>query len=75
MFEVFEVERDVPRPAHRKTRPHIYPFREMEPGDSFRVPGDLVTRVRSAAKEHGRRYEKKFSVLKTDEGYRCWRTE
>lgn len=54
----------------------IYPFGEMEIGESFSLPlTDRITNLRAAAKMFGVRNGKKFTVRTIrDEGVaRCWR--
>lgn len=48
-----------------------FPFAEMEIGDSFRVEVDQAKRVRSYVSEPSR--VGKYSVVKYDGAYRCWR--
>lgn len=49
-----------------------YPWREMEVGDSFLFPAEKAF-PRQAARTAGQRLNRKFTVRKTDEGFRCWR--
>lgn len=50
-----------------------YPFKVMEVGDSFFVPVNMRSRVVSASSWYGRHHNMKFSVRKTEQGFRCWR--
>lgn len=70
---IVEKGHPIPRPTTR-----VYPFGDMEPGDSFFVPpGENAERtknnVRCAAKAFGRRKGWKFTVRKDGEGVRVWR--
>lgn len=76
----FTVEKNVPIPRSNWTGNYRYPFRQMEIGDSFFVPGDspgeAAIRVRSAASYFCHRNPGfYFSVLKVDGGCRVWRIE
>lgn len=69
----FQIEKGVPRPAKRQRT--VYPFREMEIGDSFFVSGENSERSRliNAASWFGTRNGVKLSVRKVDGGARVWR--
>jgi hypothetical protein len=55
-------------------RPPKYPWATMKIGDSFLFPDHLKSQsCYNIAKYGGLRNGVKFSVRKTDEGYRCWR--
>jgi hypothetical protein len=41
---MFQIEKNIPVPS----KASLYPFRQMEIGDSFLVPADAITRARSA---------------------------
>ncbi len=69
----FKVEAGVSFPE-RKERTAKYPFWKMEVGDSFAFPSDLHRRVVSAASAYGSEHDRKYSVIRTGDGYRCWRT-
>jgi len=71
-----KIEKKVAMPdkSARGAKPK-YPFRQMKPGDSFAVPSDLKTKITVAASQHGLRNDQKFSVLRTEKGYRCWRVK
>ncbi len=56
----------------------IYPFGEMEVGDSFFVPaGDApIRKLYNAASQYGKRHgkgQKKFAVRSVPSGARVWR--
>lgn len=68
----FKIEHDIPAPEGGSRK---YPFNQMKPGDSFLINGGGHQAVSSAAtnfaKGSGRGW--KFTVKRTNEGYRCWR--
>lgn len=55
--------------------PRLFPFDEMEVGDSFSIPSSRTAKqVREGASLYGRRYGKKFIVTyDNDLKLRCWR--
>lgn len=65
----FRIEKNVPLPE--KT---VYPFDDMEVGDSFFDDTSGESKIRGEA---GRAsvMGRKFKVKKTPDGYRCWRVE
>ena len=66
-----KIDKNVPMPtaqSHQK-----YPFMDMDVGDSFSVPEGCLQGVRNASHMAGKRKGLKFTVRKTNEGYRCWR--
>lgn len=69
---MFEIEKNV----ELNTRKVVYPFQDMEVGDSFSFPVNLYHKVASAASGYGRRNNMKFSMRSfKDEGVgRIWRT-
>lgn len=69
-----------PKNLAAQGRPALYPFKDMEVGDSFPIEDDeAATRVRSAAGYHNGVAKKQnqpnhFRVSKTPKGdWRCWR--
>lgn len=52
----------------------VYPFSQMEIGDSFAVLTGELEKVRSAASNFKKRHGKTFCVQKHGDGHRCWRT-
>lgn len=72
----FEIDKNIPIPTVRRGGYLIYPFSEMEVGDSFFVD-DLGkgTALRNAACNYARRHGKRFTVQAEKDGLRCWRIE
>lgn len=72
---MIRVQKDVPVPTVRNSRCK-YPWATMEVGDSFLFPatmrkGSPYAAAYSASKT---KHPRKYRVLKTQEGCRCWRT-
>jgi hypothetical protein len=73
----FKIEKGLPIPPG-KGRGGMYPFDQMEAGDSFFVaddPGIKGTSVSNSAASYERKHNKKFSVRKVEGGWRCWRVK
>lgn len=74
----FSIDRGVPLPIDR----YIYPFEDMQVGDSFFCPDGAeepvlaARRVRVAVLAHMKKTyrEAKYLVRVVDGGVRCWRT-
>jgi hypothetical protein len=69
----YKIEKGIKSPAAGGWK---YPFKQMQPGDSFLIKEDAmeVARIRTAAYHYGRENKGiKFSIRKTDSGFRCWR--
>lgn len=57
-------------------RPPRYPWDKMEVGDSFLFPPEIGRASYAAAIQASRMNPgKTFVAYKTDEGFRCWRTQ
>lgn len=75
----FKVEKNIPVSKATWGKIYKYPFREMKIGDSFLLPKkefatyDQVMKVRTNCCAYGRRNKVKFTVRKTEQGYRIWR--
>lgn len=73
---MINIEKDVPMPP-KLGRPAttVYPYKEMEVGDSFRVDGpEKVSKIRTmASTTWGPRTGFKFSVRVEPGGCRIWR--
>lgn len=66
-----EVERGVERPPRANSK---YPWSTMEVNDSFALPPTTKRKSFAAqAAAAGKRLGRKFSVIQTKEGLRCWR--
>ena len=75
----YKIEKGIEMPKETNAGNRMmYPFGEMDVGDSFSIEGDYqdVTKIRSAACVYGRRKGKKFKVVKyDDDSYRAFRIE
>ena len=84
---MFKIEKDVPMsPAADRGRPPIYPFGQMEIGDSFAIPADADGyssgvngqrrhKVRIAASAYGKAHGLRFATRMLPDGsVRIWRT-
>lgn len=69
------IEKNVPMPkTEGRGRPPIYPFRDMDVGDSVFIPEQGVGgSAYLSAMQHGRLNGKKFSGRTEDGGVRIWR--
>ena len=82
-MEKIRIEKNIPIPALTTGRARIYPFKEMEVGDSFFVALDgrerrNVQKSIIGACRHARLAPKKFCtryIKEPTEGFRCWRFE
>lgn len=70
------IEKGVPVPTPRN-RTILVSWADMEVGDSVHFPAAEYRREQlyQASCQYGRRNGKKFSVRKTDTGWRVWRVE
>lgn len=71
----YEVDKAVPLPTNASGgRPHKYPFREMEVGDSFLVEPLDGDKLRNYASQFSRAKGARFVTRKQPDGsVRCWR--
>lgn len=68
----YKIERGIPLPAPRV----VYPFGDMQLGDSFLVTNDAAYEsVRVAMRAYGRKHGKNFTARKMVDGMRIWRTK
>lgn len=68
----YEIEKNVPVTQGTQGAP-IYPFREMQPGDSIFVPEEKVVSARRAASAWGQRQSVKMATRMVPGGVRIWR--
>lgn len=61
--------------SRENARGTVYPFKQMEIGDSFAIPaGKSEKSFRMLTATYGSRHNMKFIVVRDDEHkYRCWR--
>ena len=73
----YEIEKGIPLPPKKKSpgRPRIYPFADMEVGDSVYIDGDIqkIERARIAAHCTGSRNCMSFMIENERDGIRIWR--
>ena len=75
---IYTIDTSQPMPKNTRGRNPKYPFHAMKVGDSFEITDNkLYTTTAMSAYQHGRRYNKKFSIKKDSEkgSVRCWRTK
>ena len=72
---MIKIDKNIPAPPSRPGRIPIYPFYEMEIGDSILVKGDCkkIDSARSTSRAYGKRHGMKFSTMLVDGGVRIWR--
>lgn len=72
-----EIDKNIPLPPDRHGRFPIYPFAEMEIGDSILVKGDWkkLDSAKAASRAYGKRHGMKFRTMQVDTGVRIWRIE
>ena len=71
-----KIEKNIPMPAQKRGPPSKYRWADMEVGDSFLFPSTLsLASCRTLAWGASKRLGRKFSVMKTSDGNRCWRIE
>ena len=71
---MIETTSDYPIPGEGRGRKPLYPFKTMEADESFPVPEGKLGSVRSLASEYSTG-GKLFSVMKIEDGHRCWRVK
>lgn len=66
-----KMEHGIPMPTPARNK---YRFGDMEVGDSFKLDANMgPVLVRMASIQYGTRTGTKFSTVKYEGGYRCWR--
>jgi hypothetical protein len=75
---MFEIEKNVPvEMPENRGRKRLYPFPDMEIGDSFFAEGKTIELLTTNASIYGTRHGKKFSCKSTEsmgqKGVRVWR--
>lgn len=71
-----KIEKNVPMPQHRDVV--VYPYKDMEVGDSFVVKGDgryLLATVCNRNGKYGKKLGMRFTAKKVEGGVRVWRVE
>jgi hypothetical protein len=73
---MYTVDKSVPIPKIRQGT--VYPFAEMEVGDSFFVPvqePSKASSIRACASAYGKKNNVVFSCKQVEGGVRVWRVE
>jgi hypothetical protein len=68
-----KIEKNVPMPEARGET--IYPFSDMEVGDSFFVPGRTPNQMQNSASHWRKKNGWKFTTARENDGTRIWRKE
>lgn len=75
-----EIEKGIPTPDPKVKRAGIpnkyrYPYRDMEVGDSFLVPGALVSEIASVRSYAAQTTGYRFAARAVEGGVRVWRVK
>ena len=68
-----DIQKNIPIPPEKKR--NVYPYKDMEIGESFFVPTGKIQIVCNANYRTGKQLGKKFIARKENEGVRVWRTK
>lgn len=72
----FRIEKGVPVPARGARGEHLFPFLDLEIGDSFVAPAELAKKARSAACSFARREGVRLTCRSQPDGsVRIWRVK
>lgn len=71
----FKIEKGVPVPPSRGGRRTVYPWRDMEVGDSALIPGGDQARIGASVRTFGLSAGRKFVTRKVEGGVRVWRVK
>lgn len=72
---MFEIEKNIPIPNPEVGRNRLYPFDDLEIGDSFFVPNKTRHDFSGPLHQASQRTKFKFSVRSVDGGVRIWRVK
>ena len=76
---MIKIDKEIPMPESRSTGTSIYPFEDLEIGDSFFVPGKSRAQMDNACGHWRKKKGWKFTVERRTEndviGARVWRKE
>jgi len=77
---MIKIDKNIPIPEVQKGRNIIYPFSNMEIGDSFLIPFEDakfiqpgMVRVREAVYRAQKKFRFNFAIRKVENGIRVWR--
>lgn len=64
----------LPKPTHKGgTNKRVYPFEDMNVGDSFEIPLKKWMTFKSLINNRHKRHPERYTVRKVDNIVRCWR--
>ena len=72
---MIKIEKGVPLSHKAAISEEVIAAKEMEVGDSFLMENATLNKINSLRGSLSRLGNKRFTVRKVAEGYRCWRTE
>ena len=70
---MIKIEKDVPIPLRPRGKPSKYPWADMEPGDSFFVPGVLPAKISGSVGAARNRHGFRLTMRAENGGTRVWR--
>ena len=70
-----KIAKNIPIPEGGKGRPLVYPFGNMEIGDSVYVDGRKKASIQAACRGYGKRHNMRFTTRAEKSGLRVWRVE
>ena len=74
-MSTIKIEKGVPIPDRGQGRPSIYPWNDMEVGDSFFAKGKSAKKFSGVAAKAGIIRGWKFSIRTVEGGCRVWRVK
>lgn len=69
------IDDDIPAPLPVSSGRRLFPWHELEVGQSFLAPNRSTHSVASSATVFGRKLGRKFRTAKVEGGIRVWRVE
>ncbi len=76
MIGLLPIEKGVPLPAPKERRNGLrYPWADMEPCDSFFIPGATANSHTGLVSKQNRTGKARFTLRAVDGGVRVWRVE
>ena len=70
-YMTLAVDKGIPLPEEKKR--NVYPYKQMDVGDSFFAPGTKITVMCNLQYRMGKKTGMKFTARKEGDGVRVWR--